>query len=896
MFFLFLKMIKNVLFHYIHNYYMIFSWIVKIDGDIRLNVFIGVTGLTVAVIIYVAEMMNEKYKKELEKKLLLKKTNIVRNIGFCLIIFLLIVVFSLFKNEYGLIYFLLQSLLNYLMIAFAYHTFYMFNTAIKLSSDSKYFKHELELFVKKQVIDIENYAISKSFEDKDTSIKEFNSFIKNNKNVSVNIDVVNLNEELYEPIYLNRSGIVRSFNYKKIDSIIENILDEGGKGTKIYISEDDVIFIFIKSIGDKVNNNDIIGYCLKSCGKSFASFNDCIIYQQYDSYIGDDLDIIYDYYFSYISNYSKYRDYDEFSDLYDYFEFLYQYNYEGVRRISLESLESFIGTICDNIDSIRKYLDFLDRISMLAYTYNIYEEYVQINRLIYHLYYLWLEREKADKKEVTFEFALNYFRHNYYTVKENEDLRYYDHLLANLLKLICTVLNKKYFDELYILLNNLTLEHRIDLTDEFDEKDACNLQFSIGIITCLIILSNNNTITNTDNNNLSLLINWLNTYFINTDDACKLIINFRKIYNKNSSILKVYRHLDLDLIDHEYRSSWSAVRIDDKEVLRELLCISSYMFISEDSFDNSYISKDDKFYYEQLNKILMNTEKTKFEEVLSINFESNKYSKLLKTIIMDATDKECEYNKHEKLDSNIKNSFKAIIMQELNNKSELEMCLEKNSKIEYSNLKLNRVCGTSQLIPREVFFKGSNYYKSYAKSFNNVFDRVKEEEFIKIIKKISKSIPLAFKDCIEEIEKPEDFILIGNFINVYHLNYYNQEKKKIILDKGEIDILIIPTVKDVYLIKKRYLPKLQYCKFNNDFINKYIIDDNLFFELRDCSKDEGIRNEIIQHSSWLSEKGDVEYQHEYLKRFCSFKFYSSFKYVKTKGAKAIRFRITNKNS
>ena len=103
-----------------------------------------------------------------------------------------------------------------------------------------------------------------------------------------------------------------------------------------------------------------------------------------------------------------------------------------------------------------------------------------------------------------------------------------------------------------------------------------------------------------------------------------------------------------------------------------------------------------------------------------------------------------------------------------------------------------------------------------------------------------------------------------------------------------------PQIENIYLIEKKYLPKLQYCKFTEEF-SKDNIDSSLYYELNDCSTDEELRNEIIGKSSWLSEKGNIDEQHEYLKKQCRIRVFLAFKFYRIKNSKAIKFNIEDEN-
>lgn len=57
-----------------------------LDSDIRRDIFIGVTGLMIAIIIFIAEIISNK-DYDLEKRVILNKTKIISNMKFCIIVF-----------------------------------------------------------------------------------------------------------------------------------------------------------------------------------------------------------------------------------------------------------------------------------------------------------------------------------------------------------------------------------------------------------------------------------------------------------------------------------------------------------------------------------------------------------------------------------------------------------------------------------------------------------------------------------------------------------------------------------------------------------------------------------------------------------------------------------------
>lgn len=165
----------------------------------------------------------------------------------------------------------------------------------------------------------------------------------------------------------------------------------------------------------------------------------------------------------------------------------------------------------------------------------------------------------------------------------------------------------------------------------------------------------------------------------------------------------------------------------------------------------------------------------------------------------------------------------------------------------------------------------------------------------KIINKID-SISCISEDNVNnvlmKIEKIEDYLLITNYLNCNNINGYDGYSDCIKTGDKELQIMKIPQIESVYLIEKKYLPRLQYCSFDEEY-DKKNIEGSLYYELSDCSRDDALRAEIIEKSNWLSEKGTIEEQNEYLNQQCRLKLFMAIKFIKIKKSRAIKFIINN---
>lgn len=871
-----------------------------LNSDIRRDTFIGITGLMVAIIIFIAEVISNK-KYELEKRVILSKTNIINNMKFCIFIYFIMFISSIVKCSYDspteifyiqcdVLYIILQLTINVLILVFMYKTFKIFKISVKLNIDKEYFNKGLDNYVNKRSIEIENEANKKSLKSIKKLKKEFENYIKDKTNLSNEALSVGFSEESYIPIYTNKRGIIKNYNYKKIDSILSSIDNISNEETKDYLPKNEPIFVFARQIGDKVEKNSIIGYCLKSYKKYFKDFSNYIVYDENSMYIGDEIKLINENLLEFANNFSEPDDFDDNNKLFNYFNYLYQNDLNGVRKFSICQLEETARLVYKDKYKNNKYAFFLNSISSLSYNNDNYDEYKQISRLIFFLYYQQLKIDGIDIKKVAYNFANHYFKYDYFSINKNSDIRFYDELMSNLLRFICTLIREKKFDVISILLKNILLEHDRHFNDDFDEKDILNLQFAICIIQCLMMLIDKEGVSDEDKKEIVNIINWARQYFINTYDAWQIVMNFKKYYNKNSSIQDVYYHLEFDFIDHEYLSSWSGWHIDDKVILKELLCAFKIRNVFKDSINYDEITKDDKYYFKSLLEMISSTEKTKFEQELNFNTTNGNLAESLKLVISDAEMKEVEYIKNNQLDRKKLKDFERIIKEKTLKRNQLEDYLNSLNKIEQIDFKIKRVCGINQLIPRDVFFEDYGGYENIAEQFGTLFEPAKEKEFINKIDSISKLSETNINDILNITNNIEDYLLITNYINYDNINGYDGYSDFVLINDKKIEIMKIPQIKNIYLVEKKYLPNLQYCKFTEEF-NKDNIDDSLYYELNDCSKDEELRNEIIEKSSWLSEKGSIDEQHEYLKQQCRIRLFLAFKFYKIKNSKAIKFNV-----
>lgn len=887
-------------------YIFVIKLLIILDSDVRRDVFIGVTGLMIAIIIFIAEIISNK-NYDLEKRVILKKTKIISNMKFCIIVFFLFLITSLVEAPYNFskeisgfncpfLYIVSQIVLNVMILIFLYKTFKMFKIAVKLNANKEYFSKEIDEYVYERTTQIEREATDKNLKNINESKKQFENYVKKNNILSDNVFMAGFSERNYLPIYAEKKGTIKSYDYKKINIIIENINNNSAENLKEYISSDNPVFIFTKQVGDNLERNNIVGYCLKGYKEYFKEFSECIILDQKSLYLNDEIKLINTDMFAMTNNdFCETSYYDENNKLFNYINHLYSNNLYRVKEYAISQLSETARKFYKNKFKNYKYVSFLNNVLFLAYNNDDFMCYQEVSKLIYFLYYQQLQINEIDFKQVACDFSNQYFKFNYFLINKDEDTRYYDELMASLLRFIGSLIREKRFDAISVVFKNILLENPSFLDEEINQKEVINFQFACGIIYCIIAYINTNKIDESSSKIFMKIINWSRNYFVNIYDAWQIIMNFRTYFNTQSAVQRVYNHFDFDFIDHKYLSSWSCYHVDENLILREFLCVYKISYIDKNNMNIEKITKNDKLYFKQLLEIFKKNEKTKLEKDLKLNFE-NIYEDSLLLAIKYSEQKEQEYFKQNKLDKEKVDNFKKIIIEDFFENNKLESYLCSNGKVENCDKKLKRIVGINKLLPREFFFKGSCVYESIAKQFCLALKKRQKEEFIKKIENISKVMNEDINSLLNHLENLESYVLITNNINCRYINNYDRKQHNITVNNKKMDILVLSEASSMYLIEKQYLPVLQYCVFDECYSQQYIETDGLYYEFSDCSTNENLRNELIKDARWLVEKGDVYEQHEYLKQHCQIKIFLAFRYKKVNNSKALKFTIGSESN
>lgn len=881
----------------IQLYNFLFEYVCILDNDIRRDIFIGVTGITIAIVIFIAEVISNK-KNELEKKLILSITKIKRNIIFCVFIFFLLYIATLIQNTNvvekldgviynDILYFLIQFAINICILIFMYKTVKTFLISVKLNTDKAYFYSELEKFIEKRADIIEQKASKKGLKNINKLKKEYADFINSNSRISKDYLTFGFSDELYVPIYPNKNGIIKKYDYHKINSIINSLEQKSNVEVNEYKKNEEIFIYFIKNIGEKVHKQEPIAYCLKDLFKQCSEISYAIDYYNNIAYIDDEIKVMNDELCKIAMTFNEPDDFDSNDMLFNFFNYLYKNNLNGIKSLALEQLFDTSKRLYKNNYKNKSLCRFLNRISHLAFENDCYEDYAFINDLIYILYLERLKIKNNDIKQVSFDFITRYFRFNYYSVSKYQDITYCDNLTSYLFRFISTLIKRRDFESVLVAFDNISFTNK-DINDQdLSELEILNFQFVCGIIFCIYLTYKRKKFNESEIVLIKRIIKWLQYNLFGFYDAWHIVCCFKKYFGKKSCIQKSYDDFNHSFEDHKYKSSWSGGYTDNNLILRELLVAFDISFAFEGDVNYDEISKDDLNYYQSLQKIISETNSSCFSAIWKKDYRNNDILKIINLVISNAEEKEEEYLKSNKLNQTKVNEFKINIIKAINENNNLIEYLNDIGKIENKKYKLKIVYGINELIPRDFFFEDCYGLENVASDLGKTVKRGVTNKYIEKIKGISTKTDKNLNNIIKEIDDIEDYVLISDCIHYREIENYDYTTNTISVNDKKVRVFKIPKLESFYLIKRDNLPILEYCKFE-DIYSKRNINKSIFYEFIDCSEDEDLRNSIIEANNWLSEKGTIDDQHSYLKKQCSLKVFLSFKVRKVKKSTAIQ--------
>lgn len=411
-----------------------------LNGSVRIDAFVGIVGVLVAIVIFIAETMNDK-KVETQKRFVLEKTKMKSIMTFSIFILSLCIIKEIIPyNEectdlFKILFFAIELLLNIFICCSIWLTIKLFGIAIKLNTDSDYFFTEYDKYIEKRLIEIHNRNIRNS--SKKLKNESINKFVKENKKY-LSFDVENSDD--YIPIKANKSGIFKSYSCRSLQAIIDKIEEENRKRKELIVYSKPLIILNLKG-GEKINRGVTIAYCKSEIINYEDSIRNSCLLNDSIPFLDNEINLIINDLFA-LAESNLDDNFDSNSRLFNFYNFLYKNDMRSLLDISYEHIRKIYIKCYKDIHKNKELANFLSSLASLAYSNEDYERYRFLNNYIYYCYAEQLNITD-DVRKTSYDFTNSLFRYDYYSIKENSDSIYYDVLLSNLMNFLFDLIIKK---------------------------------------------------------------------------------------------------------------------------------------------------------------------------------------------------------------------------------------------------------------------------------------------------------------------------------------------------------------------------------------------------------------------------------------------------------------------
>ena len=859
----------------------------KLDGDLRVNIYIGITAIFFAIVIFIAEIVSNE-KIETFKNMILKKTRIITNTVIVIVSLIIMWLSSLVDKDSSILYIWVQVLVNILVIISAILTIRTLVESIRINTNKNYTKKSLNEYIFSK---IEKFNRDKERDKDKRKIHEKNEqlskYIKNNQIFQSN-DFSYVFNEGYKRLYSNKKGYIYSYNYSVLDKItnkqIKTIINNS-ETTKESNNEQPTIYL-CKKVGDYCDGSSIVAFYKNIDDGLIKSVNRAIKVEtkKYESQNSEISKIIEDIFTIAEDNLFDLESYNRIITLY---KIICEKNDDFLLTTFIDIIYRMYVKYAEDKELNKEFTRILIHLSTISFENNKYNEFEKINYYITGLYLARIKDSINDLKTVAYEYANNIFSYNYFFVKKKSNYKYIDVIMANLLIIIKELLKLKDIESVQIIFNNIYSENRYKFDDkENDEINIIKFQFLFAMIYLILYLykiEENYKNEKEYNDNIAKILDMLSFKFSGFYDIWNTILIFKQSLSLKTEIMHFIEMIDFDNEDHRYNNSWTPIRVDSEEVLKVIIYV--YNLSRYNTPNKEDVKIEDRAFYESILRVLKNSSFPELEK--KFDYEKNEKESainLLEYIMNIIDEKEKEYEKYAELDYGKIDKFKEDLLSNSLKKSDMEKLLSDIGKIKESDEKLKIVFGFSELIPRNWFIKTKNIVKTFiTQSYSGQFRKEIDKDVLDYLEQEGKESTQTLLNMISEIKELDDYILISNR-NFFLDSKYEVEGDFIIIKNKRIRTIFLAGIENFILVKKEALPCIELCKFDDSYNTNNVIG-HFYLEISDCSNNPTLRNKIIKNNEWLKEKGNIAEQDEYLKTKCSFRFFKSYKLVPSENKK-----------
>ena len=899
----------------------------RFNGNNRVAIFVGLASLIIAYIIFIAGLITDSDKSKIYKKILLKKSNIIKTMSLTVIVLLYFLLFENASLESRLPSYLLIILDVIFDLIIIWLGCYLINN----------FKH-----ITYNILDENKYEKTKEKYVKNI----FNNYLKNTKSIikkndnknkrvnNLNFTNIKIDKDLdkvlpdFLPLKLYETGRIddiKMISLKKIDSELNKIFISNS----LDINDEELISDFDSSIinyqiiirkleGDYVNKDTIILYYNKELNDSILNkLRRAFIIKpdkENDIYVTEILSEYRRQYYNALDTNDDDLLFSSHKDYYNLIKILIDKRNDKAMFYLKDSLNKIYIKYSDDNKKLEDMQTLIFNINNIVLTN---KKVKNIDRyLLFNLYFkilntrlsILLEKNKYEEIELLFkqinitelnniEFELNKTNNNVYLslfYKEliifiNNSLKYKSNLILNdsLFSLISelyvgTSKLNKYNSLKSVVLKNERNKERLNLEiDLLKNNIETDYLYILGIYSSLIYNKENfikNYLSN-KNNIISLLNSKYNSYI-----DVSLVLDLYLSNNESENIIL------------KEISSWNIYDKDNEINYLDLVYPFLALFINSTNKVDTNINYSLEYKYKVKNLLdiidsLSESESFKIIKKLCENYDENINSlKIdLNIIYQQMCEKENKLIINEVIEESTKKEFNNIIINKLDDSTSnlLNYMRAKNFIVKETSssakyVGYNQICDKKLFLTKNIYLLANGYSKSITNYKEKLVVDNLESHGIEV-----QDVKFVLRKTLKRFKNPNDIIVLCNYveddfiikgINGYYILHKNHKVKVITGVKTNYKY-IVTNKESLGLIKELEFNSYDYERFN---VKENKNSDTLINIMDLSSEENDIRKNIIRKDfSWLNKKFNSKDEIEdYLKTKCLIKIYQKIEYSK----------------
>lgn len=838
----FINCIKIKLNSYIIDIFLLMDMIEKLDCDLRTDIYLSITGFFIAIVIFVAEFVSNDDKMKLDKKVLISKTHIYKNL---LEIIMTLLCLLGGKLTSGIFYYIYQMFVNAIILISIHKILDIFKNIIELILNDDLFAIERDKYIKNKFNEYNNNIKNLNERKKYFKLK---CEIENSSLVKYEEYGVTNNE--YKPVFAKTVGVLKNIDLKCIFNKVK------GKVAK------DGIVIITALEGEKIYSKNVLFYIKKDYIDMENSILSCFYIEKDEKHLDEDVSNILEDCIKKINNCNYYNKIE--SEIKSLIESIVQNNWNYVLDDLWQKLHNYSRELVKTQDDnkIDVLYDLIEDLCCILIKNDKIYDFESYHNILFTLLKYKLDKENVDSCEVAYKYTLfinSCIYRSYNKINENEMI---DCILSKMLSFIKILINRQEVNVISdVVFYNIVLS--LDYRHKDNAKsDSFVFQFICGII-CALIYENKKLEENNYKYVKELIEEIRLKYkFHYTYNVSELIFLFKDNIDKKSNIQKTYDNFCFENIDNKYKSFWMGTSIDNIYVLIGLIYI--YDIFHTNIKNEAKISRNDRCFYEDLLKRINENEYQKLFDI----FDDDKNSKIelvketVNKIIKIVNIKEHEYKKNIKLNNTKVKMFKEILRNTIKNENEIVSLIEFNKR-NYTNQIVNKgIMHPAFFLERECLADDVSGYDNFAQNIGNVIIEGLSDRIVDYLVNNSKKVE-SLNKTLEKFDNLDNIVILCGYSNYWKLF---KSKNTYLFNEIEIPVIEINKKDLVLIINKDSLPNLNYYKYDESRLAYGDFEDYVYIELLDGADE--IYQDIIIKEKMKIESEKMEKEREKVSEKC----------------------------